>query len=78
MQKSKIEKTGEFIAIGTDGNSYHVIEYTNFINATTIHDTQEQWIPGMKEYRLPNNDPVNNISSNTFEIVRTGLRIERT
>jgi hypothetical protein len=55
-----------------------VHEFTEFLDATTLSDTQPKWLPGMLIYRLPNGDPVNHVEDDIYEIVRTGEKIKLT
>jgi hypothetical protein len=73
--KKQIRKTGGFVALGSDGNNYTVVEYTEFLDATTISDTQTQWVPGMKILKLENGEHVNPVDGGGFEVVRTGVRL---
>jgi hypothetical protein len=75
MLQTKIEKTGEYLGKSATGISYRVIEFTEFINATTVSDTEIKWSPGLLVYRLPDGDPVNHIEGDTYQIVRTGEKI---
>jgi hypothetical protein len=77
MAGKRIERTGAFDAIGTDGRTYQVIEYTEFHDASTVHGAQNNWVPGIKSYRLRYGDPVNALPDGDFEIARTGLRLRR-
>jgi hypothetical protein len=71
--QSKTEKTGELILRGTDGKNYRVLEFTEFWDATTIHDSHRKWTPGALSYKLPNGESVNLLSDGNYQIVRTGL-----
>lgn len=76
--KTQIRKTGGFVARGSDGKNYVVIEFTEFVDGTTISDTQTQWVPGIKIMKLENGDHVNPVDSGGFEVVRTGVRLSQT
>jgi hypothetical protein len=78
MSKKKIEKTAEYIGKSTSGKSFNVHEFTEFLDVTTISDTEPKWFPGMLIYRLPNGDPVNHVEDDIYEIVRTGEKIKLT
>ena len=75
MARKKIERTRSFVATGTDGRTYTVIEYTEFIDATSTESTQKEWVPGLKSYKLRDGDPVNALPDGQFEIARTGVRL---
>jgi hypothetical protein len=75
--KKQIRKTGRFVTRGSDGKNYTVVEYTEFIDVTTISDTETQWSPGMKIMKLENGEHVNPVDGGGFEIVRTGVRLSR-
>lgn len=71
----QIKKTGGFVASGSDGKIYTVVEYTEFIDATTVSDTQTQWVPGMKTLKLENGEHVNPVDGGGFEVARTGVSL---
>jgi hypothetical protein len=75
--KAKTEKTNEFTALGDDGHYYRVTEFTEYLNVTTVSDTQPQWMPGKTMLRLDNGDSINLIDENNFEIVRTGIHLHK-
>ena len=75
--KKQIRKTGGFVAHGSDGKNYTVVEYTEFIGVTTIIDAVTQWSPGRKIMKLVNGEHVNPVDGGGFEVVRTGVRLSR-
>lgn len=75
--KKQIRKTGGFVARGSDGKNYTVVEYTVFLDVTTISDTQTQWSPGMKILKLENGEHVNPVDGGGFVVARTGVRLSR-
>lgn len=77
IKKQQIEQTGEFYASGKDGQTYRIIEFTHFVDTTTIHITGSSRIPGMKSLRLPNGKHINPIDGDVYEIAETKERITR-
>lgn len=76
--KTKIEKTGEYIGKTPEGKSYSIFEYTEFLDITTQSDTEDKWHPGKLMYKLPNGDPVNHVEGNTYQLVRTKEKVTLT
>jgi len=73
--KRQIKETSRFFALGSDGKKYQVIEFTEFLEVTTIHDAQTRWEPGMKILKLENGEHVNPVDGGGFEIPRTGVHL---
>lgn len=78
LNKTKIEKTGDYMGKSSTGNVYHVNEFCEYINVTTISDSGNKWHSGMKIYRLLNGNPVNHIEGDVYEIVGTKEKITLT
>ena len=78
LNRTKIEKTGEYVGTTSTGKTYRVLQYTEFMNATTVSDTEIKWHPGMLMYPLPDGDPVNHVEGDTYEIVRTKEKVTLT
>ena len=78
FDKSKIEKTGEFIGKTPEGKSYSIYEYTEYQNVATEGDTEEKWLPGVVMYKMPNDDPVNHVEGDTYQLVRTKEKVTLT
>jgi hypothetical protein len=76
MQKRKTEKTGEFVTIGSNGKSYRVIEYTEFVNSPSLEATQDSWEPMLKAYRLEDGSRINMVSHGVFEIAGTSITLK--
>ena len=72
----KIEPTDEFIATDEHGQTYRVIVYTTYVDASTI-GSSEVWEEGSKQCRLDDGSAVNRISKTVFEIVSSGVRLTR-
>lgn len=60
------------------GAVYHVNEFCEYINSTTVSDTGETWVPGKMIYRLLDGEPVNHVEADVYEIVRTNEKITLT
>jgi hypothetical protein len=61
--------------IAADGTRYDVLDIQEYVDASDKDGAS--WIPGMKRLELNDGSPVNYIDENTFEILRSGLRIRR-
>ena len=72
MSKTQVRETERFVATGSSGTKYEVVEFTTFIGTTTIHTDQQQWAPGLKAYRLSTGQPLNRLPGGEFQIVVTG------
>ena len=74
---TRMRRTGGFAAMGSDGKRYEVIEYTDFIDTTTLHSDQRQEVPGLKSYKLSNGDHVNAPSGKetAWTVVQTGVKL---
>lgn len=77
MANTSWQRTDSFTAHAKDGSVYQIYEFTQMLNAQTIHDAGPKLEPGIKAYRLQNGDPVNRIGDGEFEIVRTSVRVTR-
>jgi hypothetical protein len=67
-------RTNDFWGTSDNGDTYHIIEYTELLDTATYSQPQSQ-MSGLKEYRLEDGSPVNQISDSEFEIVSTGVFI---
>ena len=72
--QNRVKETNRYVASGSDGKSYSVIEYTEFLNTSTLLDSSS-WTPGMKSLKLANGDHVNKVSDGKYQIVRTGVTL---
>jgi hypothetical protein len=75
--KKQVRKTGGFVARGSDGKSYTIVEYTEFLDVTTISDATTQWSQGMRIMKLENGEHVNPVDGGGFEVASTGVRLSR-
>lgn len=71
----KTEETNRYRTTGSDGRHYEIVETTDFIGTTTLHDNKTTWTPGMKTLRTANGDHVNKISDGFYEIMRTRVTL---
>lgn len=65
----KTELTARYRAQGSDGRTYDVIETTDYLNVTTVHDTGSTWQAGMKTLRLDSGEAVNRLAQGRYQIV---------
>jgi hypothetical protein len=74
----RFEPTAEFFAQSRPGDTYHVIEYTKFVNFADA-TTPGRWEPiDAKEYRLRTGEPVRMLSETDFLVVlRRPVRITK-
>lgn len=73
---SKFKETNRYHAQGSDGKKYEIIEVTELLDVTTIHDTQQKFMPGSISLKLKNGDHVNKISQGKYQVAKTGVDIE--
>ncbi len=73
MSETQQRVTGSFEARGDDGEQYHVVEYTDFVNTTTAETAFGQ--EGFKEYKLANGTPLRRLGNREFEIEASGVKI---
>lgn len=66
--------SGKFIARGSDGRTYQVVEYQSFVDAGTKDG--DDWIPGPKFCRLSDGTEINRLDERTWETV-DGLVLKR-
>ena len=69
------EQTARFVARGSDGQTYRVIEVTEFMHTTSLSDAPQK-LEGLKSYHLADGRSVNRISDTEFEIVG-GVRLTK-
>ena len=74
MSKTKTERTGQFTAIDEQGRTYQIIEYTKF-HDTSTYGNPDNWMEGLKEYRLNDDSHVNKNSETEFEVVASGIKL---
>jgi hypothetical protein len=74
MSKIKTRRTGQISAKDEQGQEYQVIEYTEFHDASTFGNP-DNWVEGLKEYRLNDGSHVNKTSETEFEIVKSGVKL---
>lgn len=72
MQK-RVEETNRYVAQGSDGKSYTVVEFTEFLNTST--QNKVSWSPGMKSLQLLNGEPVNKVGEGKYETALTGVTL---
>lgn len=71
----KTTETARYEATGSDGRRYVIVETTDFIGSTTLHDNKTTWTPGMKTLRTTTGDHVNKVSDGVYEIMRTRVTL---
>jgi hypothetical protein len=72
-------RTDRTSTLGSDGQSYEVEEYTEFINVGS-HDTptgQRETRPGLKDYWTTTGRHLNRIDADTWRTVDGGLTLHR-
>ncbi len=71
-------ETDRFTALGSDGQTYTVVESTEFVHVTTIHpDPQPTPEPGMRTLKVyPSGDHVN-LENGQMVVVRTQVKLTR-
>ena len=79
MSETQIKVTGTFQAVDDNGNHYNVTEYTHFRKTTTTDMALGSGAgEEVKEYKLGNGSPVNQINENEFEIASNRTKLRRT
>ena len=71
----RTEETNRYRTTGSDGRRYEIIETTEFIGTTTLHDGQTTWTPGMKTLRTTTGDHVNKVSDGVYEVARSRVTL---
>jgi hypothetical protein len=76
---SRIETrhTGQYTAEDAQGRRYQIVEYTEFHHVSTFGNL-DQWVEGLKDYRLSDGSHVNRDSETEFEIVASGVKLRLT
>lgn len=64
--------TGTFDAIGTDGETYTLYEFTDFIDVVNFGAPRSS-IPGLKELKTSDGLHVNRIEKGQYKIVQSGI-----
>lgn len=78
MVRKKIERTGSYRARDDRDGSVHTINIdTELIDATTLADTSEKWIPGMQSHSMASNGNHVNVNGDKLEEIATGRRMTR-
>lgn len=72
---NKLKKTGEFVLVDDDGTKYIVHEFTTFVSV--ISDDRQMDIPGIKQFKLRNGDPINFSEDSGFALARNGIRLSK-
>ena len=70
-----LKETGRFKAIDSNEQIYNIIEYTNYIDASTL--SGKQFVEGLKELHTDNGLRVNRINDEEFCIAESGVSIRR-
>jgi hypothetical protein len=71
MGIKRIEETDRFECVDEDGNSYPIIEFTEFVEAGTWGGRGGE-LEGNKFFELEDGAPVNRINAGEFRIVGSG------
>jgi hypothetical protein len=61
---------------GDDGKSYVLVEYQDVIDAGT-YDNPHAKVLGLKSLTTDRGDAVNFLTDDTFQVVRTGVRLQK-
>ena len=69
------DETDRINCLGEDGEKYTVIEYTEIHDATEFAGGAQE--EGMKYYRLPDGTGVNKISNSEFQVLWSGLKLNK-
>lgn len=64
--------TGTFEAVGTDGETYTIFEFTEYTETTT-HGGGRSEMPGLKELQTSDGLSVNYVGKGQYKIVQTGM-----
>jgi hypothetical protein len=70
--------TAKFQAKGPDGQTYRIVEWTEFHDSSTLDSKHKEETPGMKSYKLDNGDQLNQKSPTEYVVVLTGLHLTKT
>lgn len=74
---TKVERTGEFDALGTTGNSYRLIQTTLYRSHGPLTEPTARWLPDPPKYRLDTGQVVSEIADGVYVILATGERLAR-
>ncbi len=72
----KTRKTGEFLAVADDGQTFTIEEFTVFLNAGSMRNPNEE-IAGLKSLRTSDGRSVNVIGEGEYKIVGTGVKLRK-
>jgi hypothetical protein len=75
MTRKQVRQTGQLFAEDENGKRYKIIEYTTFLNDGSFQKPNE-WVPGLKAYKLENGTRVNKLSDTEFETWPSGSIIK--
>jgi hypothetical protein len=70
-------KTGSFTALGSDGKTYQVIEWSKRLPTGTLLDTSPQYETVLEKLTLSTGDHVNSLGPDEYQVLKTGVRLKR-
>jgi len=77
MEVSMKDITDRFQICAENGTIYDAVELQDRIFTTSLDDTHQQTVRGLKSYKRIDGCPLNRIDDDTFEIVWTGEHAKR-
>lgn len=72
MARTKTELIDRVAVVSDTGRRLEVLVYQEFVDATNLQSRGEEWLPGLRQYRVAGGGHVNFRSEGTFELVETG------
>jgi hypothetical protein len=70
MSRKIVKQTGSFIASDTEGRTYRIHVFTEYIDVSSRD--REEWIPGMKSLCTNDGCSVNQLDKGQYQVVTTG------
>ena len=74
--RAQIRQTGRFQAVDDNGTRHTILEFTEFLDASTL-ERPGQRVPGLRSYKLLNGDHINIHDDGTLEHVASGRKLRR-
>lgn len=76
MQRRETREIGKFPATGTDGRTYTIVEFRDFIHQRFLDNTTAS-AEGLRSFRVLNGGFVNSDGGGDFTIVATGMKVKK-